>query len=281
MTAADYPDWGVPQAHATDISLTGAPLLRLTVNLGRAAAATLNGGFSAQLLNLAAVGQPSYEATIVANLPAGAGTVPFAVLTLTWVDAISTLASDTETFLVPMGNGPSNAVTCYMSGPARGSQLSVTLTNLDPAQVLTYSWTINQTSHVYSRDRLLQPLYPGVAPVTFTNPAGTPANGLLMGSKPVIAANSSASRLVAAWNGRAVLSVDNGAQANAVNVILADPGSLYSTIAGLEMAFVNVAAGLRQVTEVQMPNGPVLLTMTNTGTTGSITPQVALVKREF
>ncbi len=138
MTASDYPDWGVPQAQATDISLTGAPLLRLTSNLGNATGVNVPAGGQVSLLALAAVNQPSYEATFVVNLPVNAGTIPFLAVTFSWVDATSGQSADIEVFIVPSGNGPAGPIRCYVMGPARGSQLTVTVTNLDPAQAAVF-----------------------------------------------------------------------------------------------------------------------------------------------
>lgn len=281
MTVGDFPDFGTPGQNVLGSAQGGVPLLRATANLGFAISASIAAAGNLLVTQFSPVTQPGYEGFFQVFLPAASGTVPFCQVDLIWIDAVLNAIIDTETFFITSGNGSANSQLCYIAGPARGDQLSTRVTNLDPAVAVTLTATINQTSHTYSHDRLLQPSYAGTAPVGFTNPAGNPAAGVLVSTSPPIGPNGTVSRLIASWNGRATLSVDDGAQANGLNVILADPGTLYSTISGMEFAFIPVAAGARAFAEVQMPNGPVLMNMVNIAGVNTITPKVSLLKREY
>lgn len=277
----DYPDWTVPQANASAISTTGAPLLRLTSTLGQAQAQNLPANASTTILAKTALNQPSIEAMFTLNLPAGFGTVPFAQFLFNWFDSLTGLNIDSEFYELTSGNGIGGALTYYLTGPARGDQLQVQVLNQDPSVAMTLSWVINAVSHLYEHDRLLQPFIVTTAPIGFTNPGGNPALGVLAASKPAIAANATAPRLAAIWNGRAVLSVDNTGQVNTCLVQVADPGTLYSINSQQSLVSVSAAAGATVNADIALPNGPVNLLIQNKGASGSITPSVTLIKREF
>lgn len=272
----DFPDWQQPQANATAISTTGVPLLRGTANLGKAVNQSIGPGAVVQLLTTAAVGQPGYEGMFSLSGLAGGGSIPFASLIFNWFDQATGLNVFSRFQLLTAGNGAANALQYYVYGPCHGNQLSVQITNLDPTITMTLTWGINQTSHVFELDRISQPVYATTAPNGFTNPGGVPGLGVLALSTPVLAAGGTANRLLAVRNGPALLSVDNGAQANTVRVSLDDPNQLYGGTLNQHLHIHTVAAGLRDYTEVVLPYGPVLLSLNNTGTSGSITPAIAL-----
>jgi hypothetical protein len=279
--SVDFPDWQQPQAIADHISITGAPLLRLTTPL--VSATNQNVGPQSNIFPLTnmPVDQPSYEASFTASLPAASGTVPFVQIQLQWINFATGLLSDVETFFMPAGNGVSNSITCYLSGPCRGSALSVAILNLDPAQNLTLSYDINATSHVYVHDRLFQSAYATTAPNGFTNPDGVPTSGVLVATQPTVGPNTSAFRLVACWSGRVMLGMNNAGLANAVVCVLHDPASLYSGFTQFGLQRFQVAAGAQFVQETALPNGPVLMEIRNTGSTGNTTTAISLVKVEY
>lgn len=281
MTVSDFPDFGTPGQNVPGAPQGGVPLLRATDTLGSAAGQVLTSGLSTNLVAAAGVTQPGYEALFSVSLPAGAGTIPFLELIFNWFDSGTALNVDSEFFMLASGNGPGNALQYYINGPVRGNQLTVVAINLDPIQSATVTWAVNQTSHVFEHDRLLQPVYALTAPVTFTNPAGTPAIGLIASVTATIAINSSTTRLLAAFNGKAKMSADNLGTTGGLIVRMEDPGSLYSSNPSARFDAWQVNAGAAIVAEVSFPNGPVLLRLTNQSTTVAITPNVAITKSEY
>lgn len=268
----------------TGLTTNGIPPLRGTNNLGNATGQSIATGVNAILINTANINKPGYEAVFSLNLPAGVGTRPFAILQLFWTDSNTGLTVGLKQFIITAGNGPANAVTCYLSGPCRGDQITVQLRNQDPAQTLTVTWAFNQTSHTYLADRLLQPLYPASAPITFTNPNGNPSKGLLLSTNPTIAASSNTIRLCAAYNGKVKVSLDNTVQANSCALQINTPQSpaLYEEINPPQSLLkLTAAAGAQSQADWNMPNGATTVQIFNQGTTNSIAPNVAITIAEY
>lgn len=273
----DFPDWQAPQAHATAISTTGAPLLRLTTKIGSGSATSIPATGQVTLITAAPITQPGYEAALQLNLPVATGTIPFAALNVQWIDTSSGLAVSSKQYFLSAGNGPANALQYYIAGPCYGDQLTVTVTNLEAAAAMTLTWAFNQTSHIYEHDRIVQPLYGGLAPNGFTNPAGNPNAAVIAITRPTIAANSQASRLCAVRSGKALLCSDNGGGTANIWVALEDPNTLYSSIAAARMPVRVVNSGTDDALEVALPYGPVNITIYNKSTTVSVTPTVTLI----
>jgi len=197
-----------------------------------------------------------------------------------WVDAVSGVVTDTEVFIVSAGNGNGNALQYYLAGPARGSELNILLENLDPAQIMTVSYVINMTSHIYTYDRLVQFAYAGAAPITFSNPAGNPNTGVLAVINAAIAASGSVSRLCAVWSGSVTLDIDNTGQADSISVTIEDPGTLYSTVALSHLYKFFIAAGATETIQITLPHGPVLIVIANNAA-NAIQPTVTLLRVEY
>lgn len=264
-------------------AMGGIPLLRFTNKLGNANNQNIAALSSVPLIAFVPTNQPSYECTFVASLPAAAGTIPFVQLTLQWNDASTGMVNDTEEFIITSGNGPANAITTYLSGPVRGDELSVIAFNLDPAQALTLTWVINGTSHVFERDRLVQPNYAPTAPVGQTNPAGSPQAGLIAAISPIVAALATSTRLLASYNGRIGLNINARGQANNITYTLQDPGTLYSTLSGGTFWSTDTPTGGGQAyfENINLPDGPVLYTIINRGSSGTVQPTVSIIKAEY
>lgn len=259
----------------------GIPLLRYTNNLGSGNPVTLTSGLAVQLLNKVPITQPGYEALFALNLPAGSGTNPFASLILNWFDSVTGLNIKSVFYILTAGNGPSNSLNFYINGPCYGNQLSASITNLDSINNMSLSWAMNQTSHVFQTDKIVQPVYAQTAPITFTNPSGTPGLGLIAASQPTLAAASSTSRLLAVNSGRALLSVDNVGGANSMWARLQDPANLYSSLGAYGEPILVVGAGAAGQVEFGLPRGPMLLTIRNNGASGSITPGVSVTALDY
>lgn len=276
----DFPDWTDPQATATDVSVTGVPLLRKTAPLASASNVNIAAGSSINPVSNVTINQPSYEIAFGVSLPAAAGTVPFLQILMQWFDASTGIVTDTEVFQAPMGNGPGNAIQYYMSGPARGSGLNLLFQNSDPAQIATISYIITMTSHVHVYDRFTQFGYANVAPIGFTNPAGQPNSGVLAVINATIGGNLSISRLCAVWSGSAIVTIDNGGAANSMSLTIEDPATLYSTVVNAHLYKFFIAAGVESSFNIALPHGPVLLVVANNAA-GNITPTITLTRIEY
>lgn len=261
----------------------GIPLLRYTNTLGsNAVGVTCTPGLGVNLLTKAPVNQPGYEAIFSLNLPAGVGTNPFLTLIFNWFDATTGLNIKSVFYTLSAGNGVANALQYYINGPCYGNQLSVQAINLDGAQNMTLVWGVNQTSHVFATDRIVQPVYAGTAPITFSNPGGTPGLGIISYTRAAIAANTSISRLVAAYSGKAILGVDNGGGTATIWVSLCDPAQLYQNVStSPRMEPFVVTNGTNLVSEVALPRGPMLLLVENKNATNSVTPSITLTAMDF
>ena len=277
MTVADYPDWGTPQANATAIAGTGVPLLRLSNTKKFNIGTTIVGGGNSTLLTSGAMTQPGYEIGVRCSVPAGTGTLPFVAFTLTWTDATTGIATARRDVVATAGNGSGNAVTSYFNGPCRGGNLKVVATNIDPAVTVTIDWTINQTSHVYEHDQAGQLAYPATAPHGYSNPTGINGTGVIAWQQPSLAAGSTQAVLCALYGGDVFLSVDTTGISVPVVIALTDaPGYATGTTAGEYFADTLSTAGTFTL-PLTLPFSPVLLALSNLGTTGSIAPKAMLV----
>lgn len=275
----DYADYQTPQAHASAIASTGAPLLRLTGAGTANNSQTLGGASSVNLLTALPWSQPGWEVTILLNLPAAAGTKPWAVLAFTWLDPSGVYQTGSDNVILTAGNGPTNALLFFGRGPAKGGQLTLVLQNIDPAQTLTYSWGIFPASNVWGDTRWKQLSYAATAPVGFSNPGGDPVNGIIAAIKPTLVNGSPQSRLIALANGEWSVATDNSGQANSVTVTIADASSVnLSTLPQFDKC--TVAAGATDRRELWIPARPVLVTMTDNAA-GNITPLLTVTVRDL
>lgn len=266
------------------LTTNGIPPLRGTINLGNATGQTIATGVNATLVNVATINKPGFEAVFSISIPAAAGTVPFAVLQVIWTDSNTGLTVGQKQYIIVSGNGPTNVLTYYLSGPCRGNQVTVKLRNQDPAQTLTVTWAVNQTSHTYLSDRLLQPTYAATAPITFVNPNGNPSKGLLFSSTPTIGPNLNVIRLCACSNAKVKINLDNTVQLNSCAVQINTPSAtgLYDEAgAPTSLLKMTAAAGAQAFTEWQMPNGAVTVQIFNQQITNNITPNVTITIMEY
>jgi hypothetical protein len=276
----DYPDYQTPQAHATAIAATGVGVLRFANVLATATGGTLGGGGQAQPLTLAAYTQPSWELAINANLPAGAGTLPFVMLLLDWRDPTGNLVVARDVFIAAAGNGPSNLVITGGYGPAKSEVLNFQIFNLEPVQTLTYSYVFSQTSHVFEQTRWRQPNIPGTAPVSFTNPNGDPRRGIIANINAAVGASSFIDRLLPAYSGKWRGLLDNTAGTNACTLTFRDIYGLGLTV---PTYLDNIQAAAGAVTRFEMSASfePLIARIANNGTTGTITPNLSFVAEDY
>lgn len=273
----DFPDWQVPQAHATAVAATGVPLLRLSTNKKFNIGTTIAGGANSTLLTAGAMVQPGYEISMRASLPAGVGTLPFVAVELLWTDSVTSLPTARRDIVITAGNGSANRVTSFFNGPCRGNTLQVVASNLDPAQTVTLDWTINQTSHVYEHDQAGQLAYPAVAPNGYTNATGVNGTNLILWAHPVLAAGGNQAYLCALYGGDVFLQVDcTGLQTPTVISITDAPGYATGTTAG-DIYSNTLAANGTLFVPMTLPFSPVLVNLANTGTIGGQAPKATLI----
>lgn len=276
-TPTDYPDWQTPQQHANAISTTGVPLLRASNQLAQNAATTILGGATAALLPATAVNQPGYEMSFEISMPAGTGTLPFVDIQMLWSDSATGVRGARRDVVMTAGNGPASVVVSYANGQCRGDTLTVNAINLDPAVTATLKWVINATSHVYEHDQAGQRFYPGTAPNGFSNPTGIPGTGVIAFQKPTLGAGLSQAVLCALYGGDVFLMVDTIGISATVAVSLTDASGFATATSGGEIFAQDVAGGTSFDVPLTLPYAPVLLTLSNLATVGSIAPKAVLV----
>lgn len=258
----------------------GIPLLRKTAQLGAGSNLNVLAGATPNLISNVNLNQPSFEMSI-SCISTGAATIPFFSVNIVWTDSVSGATMGSKKVFITQGNGVGFQIQTYITGPVYGNQMSVSVTNFDPAVTANIaSWVINQVSHVYDVIRTIQPIY--IAVPNFTLPDGSPATGTIAFTRPTILANGNAFRLCAAYSGKAILGIDNAGGTSAIWVSLEDPGKLYQTTAtSPRMQPIAVAASTNFLGEVALPHGPVLLAIENKSTTTAVTPSVTLTAMDY
>lgn len=150
VSVADYPDFATPQAHATAIAATGVPLLAAPATLINRSGVTILGG-NTNVLAPVTFTQVGYATQIMASFPAAA-TNPFISVELLWADAATSLVYD-DAHYITVGASGATAFTTLGNGPARSGQLTMSITNLDPAQTVTLQIQVAQDSSIRTTDR--------------------------------------------------------------------------------------------------------------------------------
>lgn len=148
MTAADYPDWSAPQAHASAIAVTGAPLLAVPTDVTGnliSIAAGASPQFGAFPLN-----QVSYE-IVIAAVATGAGAAGPLEITMLWNDNTFGATIATESWYIwPGTSGVSHTV--LGKGPVKANNLVIAFRNFSGAMTYQVQYAIYQRSNVYTRD---------------------------------------------------------------------------------------------------------------------------------
>lgn len=270
----DHADWNTSADRALKAYTQGAALARKAGADAANTSQVIAGGGSAVLVNLIAWNQPGWEANFQASLPAASGTKPFAKVHYVWFDGVNLIPVVEDDRYISLGNGNLNGIQTGGYGPAKGDVLQVSLINLDPAQSLTVSWSMQQTSHLYPKDKWRQVLYGGIPPNGFTYPGGSLPGLVLMSSAPTLLPATPQSFLLGTWQGSARIMIDNTAGANAVKVVVADAvGDINPAPQWLNDT---VNAGTRFREDMPFIAKPVLVTLTNTGGAGNISPVITV-----
>jgi hypothetical protein len=138
-----------PAQIAAQIQLAGIYNLSKSTLVAAQGLTVIGAAGNATPINAQPITQTGYEIglTLQTNV---AATLPGASVVLTWTDSVSGSVVSTEKWLLVASNAAAQVYTG--TGPTKGDTLSLTITNTDPVQNLTYSLTFTQNSRSYSRD---------------------------------------------------------------------------------------------------------------------------------
>lgn len=272
--SGDYADWDTPEKHALEAYTQGAALARKAGAGASSTGATVGGGLPLVLANGVTWNQPGWECNIQANLPVGAGTRPFAIVQFVWFDDQNLVPLVEDDRYITSGNGAVAAIPTGGYGPAKGDLLQVTLTNLDPLQTLSVVWSLQQTSHLYPKDKWRQQGIPSTAPHLFVNPGNLLTSLILMSLQPTLAPGIPQPFLLPTWQGSVRAQVDNTGGANACKITITDP--VGDIAPAPSMLNATIAAGSAFREDMPFLPKPMLVTLTNTGGAGNITPLVTV-----
>lgn len=267
----DYPDWSGHVALADQIANTGAPLLVLPQAIGALATTSLPPGF----LNIATnikFNQVSYEVLVNVGA-AAAATVPFTEFIMEWLDPTNTTVIARDTFVIP-GITTANSFAVRGRGPTKSGTLNITLNNLDPVQNSTISYQVFQHSRPFEFDTWISANdhNSGLTVPGFTLPS-LPIDELVLGvlSGVTITTGSSLSWLFNAAPGKVITLSGNTAGITPANVqltALAQPNAKYGN--GGVLLREQLTTAPFQFT-IAGPRCPILLTVNNLATSGTLT----------
>lgn len=278
MTVADYPDFATPQAHASAIAITGAPLLTLSGTLLTAQTFTLTGG-QQQSTSALPIMQLGYEIQLKCSIGSTA-TVPFVDILFIWTDSVTGNIMAQENWMLPCGSGANYILNG--TGPTKGSNLTVKLTNQDPAITATIGVLILTNSRVYARDRWIANTI--VAVPTFTNPGGSPLREILAVMDGVNCnAGASISRLFPPYHGDVMVYVEQSgvSAANSQAKLQVAPTSVLGT-GDLYSSAPTGGVGTGITTVTRLPRCCTLFTFTNSGTVAaSVTVKIIMLDDKY
>ena len=127
----------------------GVPLLHGWDDIA-ASAQAIPAASSVTLANLT-FKKPGYIVSFWGEYSGANGTIPFVLITFTWKNAANGDNLSQEQWIVPVtANG--GFLPTYGKGPTKGATLSIKLTNFDPAQPVSMSYDISETTQHITRD---------------------------------------------------------------------------------------------------------------------------------
>ena len=203
----------------TNISTTGVPLLNNHNNLLMESGSLAS---SNSVSWAATITQLGYNCLVTVKTANNASTAPFVTCTLTWVDETTGLTVAIDSFQLAMG--PTGTANAYLgNGPTKANQVSIGLTNQDPANAVTYVVDFWQNSRVYIRDDWRSA--GGFSTVTaYSVPNSDIAAGLICESNPSVPNGGSVSRLLPLFCGKVYVCCVPPAQAGKITLTpIAEP----------------------------------------------------------
>lgn len=282
----DYADWATPQAHATAISTTGAPLLGFKNILGsNAGGLAISAGATANLVSTKAAGQVGYELSL--SVWTAAGTASAVTISVKWTDTTTGLLTDTQnwTFFAGTVSRPHNV---RITGPSNGDQVNVAA--IAGANAITVAYTAMQTSRVYTRHsghtltlNFGNPSIPG-----FTLAAGDASSGILCAESQAISANGSTSLLLPLYYGTARFwgRASDGTGSNSEWRLIYNSGLItlndnFPYIVVGNSGFSPQGQGSSEIDNVAMPRTQLSVQFVNHNGTTANTMEAHLIAREI
>ena len=269
---ADWPDYNDSQHKADAISVTGVPLLSGAQNLLNAGNTVLLAGTSGSQgpFGITKIGYEIFFSVNCNNV----SNSPFFTVTMTWSDTASNRVVSVEQWDVCASAGGTFQQYCG-TGPTKGDTLSITVTNTDTVNSMTYVMAFTQNSRVYTRDDWRQ--LSTHTPPGFTNAAMSPGALMLASTGASIAAGGTNIRLISLYAGEASLSISNGAQGLTFTITeIADPTIGLGSQGGL--VYTNtVAANGNLNSQIQLPRSVCAMALTNQSATVAMSPIASIM----
>lgn len=209
MTTPDFPDFGLPQAHATAISTTGTPLLHgVNVIQGANVVNCPPGGFPSPFQTVA---KPGYVIALQA-VSEGTPTSPWLRVSLFWFDTPGAAhGTAEEVWIVPVTTNGGTPIRILGKGPTKGQSVTIQLHNTDGAVACDVTYTfLETTQHIARDDWRSDPIVSvnGQTPFAKQDPWA-----LIMGAESGISigASGSTGRLLPLYAGQVAINVVDGA----------------------------------------------------------------------
>lgn len=256
----DWPDDNPSSHRALAIYSQTVPLAAKSVKLGSAGTTTILPGATATLGPFT-VGQIGYEISIDIGANA-ASTNPIMQALMSWTDSSTGRITEEQRWGM-VGASGANPQTYYGVGPSSGDTLTITLTNTDTVNSMTYAYVFAMNSRAYVRHDWRQQTFFPVP--SFINAIYDQSGHFLLATSPTINAGQTQTRLVPLYAGTVRLwSTFNVAYDL---VVAAIDRTIGIAPAGNQIweGAVTAAGGGIQVAEFSLPRCTCTLIMTNNG----------------
>lgn len=217
VAGQDYPDWTAPQAHASAIAATGAPLLALPGTVYNSSQA-INAGANF-LTTPQAIDQISYEIFINAY-QSGAGAAGPLKIQVKWFDASSIIeVAEQDWYIWPGAASGDHQI--RGRGPTYGTSVILVFTNLSTVAQYTVQYCLYARSHVYT-DHKWRSEVRNTSVTGVTLPVSDPtANALAFRTLSLAAAGTDTTELPL-YSGAILLSAHTNSNTSDMRVVLAD-----------------------------------------------------------
>lgn len=278
MTVTDYPDYGTSQDHATKISQTGVPLLTKSTNIVNDLLHNIPfGGSAVVIANKVAVSQIGYEIAVTALISNLAPTLPVLTVEMIWNDSTSATVVSHETWNIPIGSSSTGSLHIG-TGPTKGNQLTVRLSNNDSAQNATVSTVVNQNSRVYLRDDWRTEQF-NVIPNATLPLHDQQGNTLLDFLSASLGALGSVSRILPLYAGKVTIAFSSAvSKTGSLQITNLDP---VVSSAGIYLLLAIPGSNNTQVVTVTLPRAVCQLTLADTSNTAGNSLQTMIIVEEY
>lgn len=259
----DYADFQTPQAHATAIAATGAPLLSLStvlINTSGTIASAL-GVVNQPAAGPVTVNQISYEMWLQLVESTNSTKSTAVWVTLNWFDAASGVQVAEDGWWILPGS-VNNAHSIMLRGPSKGDQLQVTMTNYGTVNV-AYQIVVAQHSRTYDRDRIQSQFFTGFNGFTLASADSTAL--ILDGDHPSVTTTTPVQLVLPIWAGLAMLQCIGSGQPFTVTIISQAQAATGNQNIYQVLVAVNADVNL----PVYMPRAQCVLNIANTGSATS------------